>query len=466
MKLWIHWWNVVVLLRPACSRARTFMWFVTCIAGFTTRTDMLGVSSMIRSLGLHARYYDNLLANFHSQGIKLDEMTRLWVKVVMKLFLNPVLVNGKIVLVGDGIKIPKQGKKMPGVKRLHQESDSNTKPEYIMGHSLQSVSLLVHAVNSILAVPLASRIHEGLVTTNRDKRTLLDKMILLLEILNIEMPYYFVADAYYANRKTVSGLLNKGNHLIVRAKSNSVAYEKPGKRDPRSRGRSKTYGKKVKLKLLFNKPNHFEEMESSVYGEKGVILAFRVCDLLWKPAGTIVRFVLVNHPTRGQCILMSTDTSLSAEKIIYLYGLRFKIEHTFKQSVRIVGVFSYHFWMKDMKPLRRNNGNQYLHKESKCYRKAVFRKLHAYHVFILAGTIAQGLLQYLATVHTKQVWSAFGSWLRTIRPGVPPSEFVVAIALRQSFPEFLLVNSESNNLAKFITERQDLDRANVFRNVA
>jgi hypothetical protein len=37
------------------------------------------------------------------------------------------------VLVGDGIKIPKRGKKMPAVKLLHQQSESNTKPEYIMG---------------------------------------------------------------------------------------------------------------------------------------------------------------------------------------------------------------------------------------------------------------------------------------------------------------------------------------------
>jgi len=28
------------------------------------------------------------------------------------------------VLVGDGIKAPKRGKKMPGVKLLHQQSES------------------------------------------------------------------------------------------------------------------------------------------------------------------------------------------------------------------------------------------------------------------------------------------------------------------------------------------------------
>jgi hypothetical protein len=40
------------------------------------------------------------------------------------------------------------------------------------------------------------RIHEGLVWSNRDKRTLLDKMLGLLQILAIPDPCYFVADAY------------------------------------------------------------------------------------------------------------------------------------------------------------------------------------------------------------------------------------------------------------------------------
>jgi hypothetical protein len=33
---------------------------------------------------------------------------------------------------------------------------------------------------------------------------------------------------------------------------------------------------------------------------------------------------------------MSTDTALSAIDIIRAYGLRFKIEHTFKQAVRLI----------------------------------------------------------------------------------------------------------------------------------
>jgi hypothetical protein len=76
--------------------------------------------------------------------------------------------------------------------------------------------------------------------------------------------------------------------------------------------------------------------------------------------------------------------------------------------------------------------------------------------------VAQDLLQYLSASHPKLVWHSFGSWLRTIRLGVAPSEFVAAAALRNSFPDFLLAAPENEILAKFIRERQDLDTMRPF----
>jgi hypothetical protein len=61
------------------------------------------------------------------------------------------------------------------------------------------------------------------------------------------------------------------------------------------------------------------------------------------------------------------------------------------------------------------------------------------------------------------VWNSFGSWLRTVRPGIPPSELVVATALRQTLPEFLVNTAKTNIFAKFIGERQDLERFELFR---
>jgi DDE superfamily endonuclease len=462
--LWGSWWKAIELLRPAFSRLDTFLWFATIVAGMTVRADLMGVTSIVRALNLRPALYHRLLAHFHSTGVKLDRLAALWASVVLRLFPTLLRVNGRLVLVGDGIKIAKRGKKMPAVKLLHQQSDANTKPEYIMGHSLQAVSLLVGAAQSFFAVPLAARIHEGLVWSNRDRRTLLDKMLNLLGLVDIATPFYLVADAYYATGKVVNGLIAQGHHLVSRVKSNAVAYAAAeAAKGKRKRGRPRRYGKKIRLKSLLADARSMLELASPLYGERNVMLRYRVCDLLWRPAGRLVRFVAVIHPTRGACLLMSTDLSLGAADIIFLYGLRFKIEHSFKQAIRLIGAFAYHFWMMDMTPLRYRNGNQHLHRKSADYRDHVRGKIHAYHVFIAAGIVAQGLLQYLAVVAPKLVWDSFGSWLRTIRPGIPPSEFVVANALRHMLPDFLLNSAKNDSLAEFIADRQDTTNMQGFR---
>ena len=189
-----------------------------------------------------------------------------------------------------------------------------------------------------------------------------------------------------------------------------------------------------------------------------MVLRFRAADLLWRPVGILVRFVVVLHPQRGAILLMCTDLTLVPLDIIRIYGLRFKIEVSFKQALRVIGAYAYHFWMAAMTPLRRVSGNQYLHHKSDEYRDAVRRKLAAYHRHIQLGLIAQGLLQILSATKPTLVWQSFGSWIRTVRPGLAPSEQVVAIALRNTLPEFLASAANPSIFVKFIRDRLDLSR--------
>ncbi len=136
----------------------------------TIRIDLLGVTSIVRALGLLPACYDRILDFMHSPALNIDTLTRIWRGLVFKQS-GILRFNDRPVLIGDGIKVAKSGRKMPAVKKLHQQSDSNTKPEYIFGHSCQAIAILMKAASSVFAVPLSCRIHEGVVFSNRDKRT-------------------------------------------------------------------------------------------------------------------------------------------------------------------------------------------------------------------------------------------------------------------------------------------------------
>lgn len=453
MELWTAWFTAVAGLRPACARWRTFAWMVVVLLGLSIRSDLAGVTSIVRGLELAPALYLRLLALFHSRGLKLAALTELWVRWCRRAF-TPLRVGPYLLCLADGLKVAKEGRKMPAVKKLHQSSDNNSKPPFIFGHSLQVICLLAAGPAShATAVPLAARIHEGIVCSNRDQRTLLDKLVLLFLPIaqTLAQPVILIADAYYASRKIILPLLAAGHHLISRARTNAVAYWPPPEPKKRRRGRPRRYGQHVKLRTLFQPRAQFTTIPSPVYGEHHVEIAYRVVDLLWRPVGRLVRFVLVTHPQRGSIILMCTDLQLDPVDIIILYACRYKIELSFRHALHVIGVYAYHFWMRAMTPLRRVSGNQHLHRKTEKYREQVRRKLHAYHAHIQLGCIAQGLLQYLALHCSATVWQTFRSWLRTMKLDLPPSELVVAHALRATLTDFLRSGPADPKLRKFLT---------------
>lgn len=452
MRLWGEWFAAVAHLRPACTRWRTYAWMVLVLAGLSIRSDRAGVTSFVRVLGLAPARYRRLLHLVHSPALRLDRLTALWTRWCRDA-LPAFTVGGARVCLADGLKAPKEGRKMPAVKKLHQESTNNSKPPFIFGHSFQCVSLLARTgAGHAAAVPLAARIGEGVVWSNRDQRTQLDRLVLLFLSLAaaLESAVVLVADAYYASRKVILPLLRAGHHLVTRARTNAVAYE-PVPRPPQPRrGRPRLYGPRVRLRDLFADATAFTSVPSPVYGELDVTIAYRCVDLLWRPVGRRVRFVLVRHPTRGDLMLLSSDLTMDPLDVLILYGYRFKIELGFRQAVHVIGSYAYHFWMMAMTPLRRVSGNQFMHHRTERYRQAVRRKLDAYHRYVQLACIAQGLLQYLALTCGATVWQLFRSWLRTMDPARPPSELVVAHALRTSLPDFLAAGPADPVLAKFL----------------
>lgn len=461
MLLWSELMKCVRILSGACTRRRTAIWFMVVIVAWVARPDLLGVTSFVRAAFLTSSAYHPLLHLFHSSALPLGALLEAWVKLAMRVF-SPSSEGGYTVFVADGIKVGKEGRKMPAVKNLHQESENNSKAEFIMGHSFQALSLLVTtASGQAFAVPLVARICEGLILKrSRVRRSQLAKLAdMFLEVTAIAaVRGLLVADAYYASRTIINPLLARGHQLVSRVRKNAVAYEPASVPRKKGRGRPKKYGRKIPLRDLFKGWQSFSEAQSPVYGETSITIQYRAVDLIWRPIGKTVRFVLVKHPTRGRLILLSTALDLDPLVVIKLYGLRFKIEVSFRQSLHTLGGYAYHFWLMAMKPIRRCDGDQHIERRSDKYKKNVARKMDAYHRYVLIGCIVQGLLQHLSINFASEVWRTFRSWLRTMNTNLVPSELVAAHALRAHLPQFLLDTSSDHELKKFILDHADFER--------
>ncbi len=412
-------------LRPAFSRQATFAWFVVAFAGVVTRQEVYGVSSIIRALSLAPVYYPALLHFFHSTAWTAERLYRQWEGWLIG---QPVVerVEGRIVILGDHTKQPKDGRRMPQVTTMHQDSETSSKPTFFRGHHWGCLSLLGQAAGKRFALPLWAEIHPE---DSPDKRTtrlvhvaaaigsrLQEKMFLVLDA------FFSVGPVFHAAAES-----NGRVHILTRAKKNIVAYRPPPPPRRHRRGRRRIYGQKLKLMNRFDtRPGDFLSAKALVYQRQETV-RWLVLDLIWKPAQGLVRFILI-ETSRGRLILMSSDLTLGALQALHLYTARMRIESLFASVKNLLGGLAYHFWSKYLAPASRRptHGTHPAPVSSRPDRTA--NTLAAIEKFMALHLIVLGTLQLLAATCADAVRKHARCWLRT-PGGRVPSDFVSRTAL-------------------------------------
>jgi hypothetical protein len=144
--------RILFSFRSCFTRTAAFNWFVILVYGFIVRVDVCGASSFIRWLGIKPNLYTAMLSFFRASSWNLSDILQRWLKIVLQRCPLPT-IDGRLLLAGDGIKVSKEAKKMPAVKRLHQESDNSGKAPYIYGHHWGVIGILAGWVKKTILCP-------------------------------------------------------------------------------------------------------------------------------------------------------------------------------------------------------------------------------------------------------------------------------------------------------------------------
>jgi hypothetical protein len=378
---------------------------------------------------------------------------------------------GRFILIGDGVKQSKEGRKMPGVKKLHQESDNSSKGEYIHGHLFGGLGILAGNGTKLYSILLSVRLHDGISALQKwwygDDYNEESHVVKMIQDAAWAVRHLgesiLLLDRLYLTKPMLLALVKvPGLCAVTKAKSNATAYYPPG--SYKGRGARPKKGADVKVADFFSFAE-FTSAKMNVYGDDKTVLYFCI-DLLWgRGLYQPLRFVLTVIDVK-KSILVSTDLTLTPEQIIKLYCRRFKIECAFRELKQVVAGFSYHFWSKVMPKLQKfkgNDVNQEILENVDCSnrRKLIRSTVNAIEGYVQISVIALGLLQLIGLMFGRDINYGSGRFMRTVS-NVTPSERTVADYLRKNiymlfrfFPNFALTSIIRAQQSKYFDASED-----------
>lgn len=412
-------------LRPAFSRKATFAWFVAAFAGLMVRNDNYGVSSIVRALWLAPVCYQSLLHFFHSTAWSAEALMIQWRKWLLNQNLAH-LQDGRIILVGDHTKVVKDGRKMPEIETLHQDSETGSKPSYFRGHHWACISLLIRTKDKFFGAPLWAEIHRESLGEKRSTRIVSQAGVM---VQSFERQAYLVLDAFFAAGPVFLASARYAGQLLIltRAKKNVVAYLDPVTKDDPGPGRPRQYGEKLKLMKLYESwADHFQTAEALVYGKMEEV-RFLAVDLIWKPVKGKLRFILVES-SHGRIILITSDRQMKMQTALDLYCHRVTVETLFDVLKNLLGGMAYRFWSKYLEPSSRRPTKNKKWKATSSRPDKTENTLMAIEKFVAVQLLVLGALQLLACLHGSEIHASARCWLRT-PCGETPSVFVTRNAV-------------------------------------
>ncbi len=303
------------------------------------------VTSWIRAARLSDQFrpcYRTLAA----AGKRADSISARLFSEVVKPLIGP---SQRILLAVDDTPTPRQGPQVQGAGVHHNPTPGPAGSPCLYGHVFVVLGLLLkHPSWGSIALPLLFRPYvrqkDLPAMASEDRPEFRTKLELAVEMLrwaqgalkSLKVPVWVVADGAYASAAFLKPAMALEMTVVSRLRKDAALRTVPPAPAQGQRGRPRIYGvDRIDLAVQAGPEQTWSSGEFELYGEK-VTRKYRSFLATWRPAGGVIRVVLVEDP-KGFRAYFCTDADASVGQILEAVADRFSLEIAFRDLKEVVG---------------------------------------------------------------------------------------------------------------------------------
>jgi hypothetical protein len=265
--------------------------------------------------------------------------------------VRPLLDQRRLCAAIDDTPTPRYGPEVEGAGIHHNPSPGPAGEQHVYGHVWVTLAVLTrHPDWGTLALPVQAQLYirqadlEQLPPERRrDFRTKLEMAAEQLRWLQLWagdafVERWVVADGAYAKRPFLRAAAAYGFTVVSRLRKDAALWSLPLPPPPegRGRGRPPTYGKeRFSLAKRAGQPHGWQEVECVQYG-KQVTKTIKTFLATWRPAGGVIRVVLVREDD-GWLPYFSTSPTATPAAVLEAMADRGAEEQLFKDVKEVWG---------------------------------------------------------------------------------------------------------------------------------
>ena len=322
------------------------------------------VCNLLRSVGLQG---ERCFPKFH-RLLSLDKWSTKWLsEVLLKLLLDTFTSPGQALVFGIDDTIERRWGRRINKRGIYRDPVRSSKSHFVKCSGLRWLSLMlltglpwleagVYWALPVLTVLCPSeRFYES---CDKQPKKLTDWARQIITWLgrrknNLDRPLYLTGDGSFATYELFMHAQSLGIGMIARMKLSARLFYLPWAQWPKSkRGPKPLVGARLsdmEKRLSDRRVKWTRLIFSEWYGNRNKEMMITSGVAIWHKSNTVmvkIKWILIKDPEGklDPVLLACTDTALSAEKIVTFFVRRWRVEVTFAEVRRHLGVETQRQW--------------------------------------------------------------------------------------------------------------------------